>query len=143
LNPLFGSPPLEQQAPQAAKPVYFFFAALSFAHLALCAAAIRFLPAIDIVRFGFGARPFAFAQRAFCARLIRLRAKADMVCCLGLVELRPPPNLPRTERAASTCRSSFTKLVLTVFNFDTNDDSPVRFAISAVRLKFREAILTH
>jgi hypothetical protein len=33
----------------------FFFPALIFAHLARCAAAIRFLPAIDIVRLGFGA----------------------------------------------------------------------------------------
>jgi hypothetical protein len=31
------------------------------------------------VRFGFGAWPFAFAQRAFCARLIFLRAAADIV----------------------------------------------------------------
>ena len=55
----------------------FFFPAFNFAHLALCAAAIRFLPAAEIVRFGFGARLFAFAHRAFCARLMRLRADAD------------------------------------------------------------------
>jgi hypothetical protein len=34
---------------------FYFFPARIFAHLALCAAAIRFLPAIDIVRLGFGA----------------------------------------------------------------------------------------
>jgi len=43
-----------QQVPQAAKPAYFF-AAFTFAHLARCAAAILFLPAAEIVRFGFGA----------------------------------------------------------------------------------------
>jgi hypothetical protein len=49
----------------------YLFAA--FAHGALWAAAIRFLLAAEIVRFGFGrARPFTFcfAHRAFCARLI-------------------------------------------------------------------------
>jgi hypothetical protein len=56
-----------------------FLPALIFAHLALCAAAILFLPAADMVRFGFSARPFAFAHRAFCAKLIFLRAAADMV----------------------------------------------------------------
>jgi|ERR1035441_1896203 hypothetical protein len=75
---------------------FHFFPALNFAHRARCAAAILFLPAAEIVRFGLGARPFAFAQRAFCARLIRLRPAADMVWLL------PPPNLPRTERAEST-----------------------------------------
>jgi hypothetical protein len=82
-------------------PAYFFFAALNFAQRARAAAAILFLPAADIVRFGFGAAAWAlvavFAHRAFCARLIRLRAGADTVC----PEL-PPFNLPRTERAAST-----------------------------------------
>jgi len=34
---------------------YFFFPAFHFAHLARCAAAILFLPAAEIVRFGFGA----------------------------------------------------------------------------------------
>jgi hypothetical protein len=33
----------------------FFYCALTFAHLALCAAAILFLPAADIVRLGFDA----------------------------------------------------------------------------------------
>jgi hypothetical protein len=36
----------------AAKPAYFFFAAFNFAQRALCAAAILFLPAADIVRRG-------------------------------------------------------------------------------------------
>jgi hypothetical protein len=43
------SPPhFPLQAPQFAKP--FFFAALTFAHRARCAAAILFLPAAEIVR---------------------------------------------------------------------------------------------
>jgi hypothetical protein len=58
---------------------WFLYAArFTFAHLALCAAAIRLRPAAEIVRFGFGAWPFAFAQRAFCAGLILRRpAKAS------------------------------------------------------------------
>jgi hypothetical protein len=57
----------------------FFFAALNFAQRARAAAAILFLPAAEIVRFGFAARLFVFAHRAFCARLIRFRAEADRV----------------------------------------------------------------
>jgi hypothetical protein len=48
------------KAPLAA----YFFPARIFAHLAFCAAAILRLPAAEIVRFGFGARPFAFAKGA-------------------------------------------------------------------------------
>jgi hypothetical protein len=40
---------------QFSEPYAAFFPALTFAHLARCAAAILFLPAADIVRFGFGA----------------------------------------------------------------------------------------
>ncbi len=65
------------------KPVYFFFAAFTLAHLARCAAAIFLRADADMVRLGFilPAWSFAplFAHRAFCARLIRLRAEADMV----------------------------------------------------------------
>jgi hypothetical protein len=59
----------------------FYAARFIFAHLALCAAAIRFLPAAEIVRVGLVAWPpvFCFAQRAFCAKLIFLRADADIV----------------------------------------------------------------
>jgi hypothetical protein len=62
-----------------------FFAALTFAHRARCAAAILFLPAADMVclpRFDPIETTFpalTFAHRAFCARLIRLRAEADMM----------------------------------------------------------------
>ena len=62
----------------------FFCFALTRAHLARCAAAIFLRAATDMVRLGFGARPFAFAHHAFCARLIRLRAEADRMR-LGLV----------------------------------------------------------
>ena len=57
----------------------YLFAA--FAHRALCAAAIRLRPAAEIVRFGFGARLFAFcfAHRAFCARLILRLPAADIL----------------------------------------------------------------
>jgi hypothetical protein len=83
-----------------------------------------------MVRLSFGTGPFAFAHRAFCARLIRLRANADTPRC-GVVELRPPPNLPRTERAASTCRSSSTRLVLVALNSDTKPASPISFAMNS------------
>jgi hypothetical protein len=72
----------------------FFFAALTFAHLARCAAAIFLRDDADIVRFAGtepvvfaagGCDPFRdFAQRNFCAMLIRFRAEADNVR-LGLV----------------------------------------------------------
>jgi hypothetical protein len=71
----------------------FFFAARNFAQRARAAAAILFLPAAEIVRVCFtGGEPKvfpadaaafdpfrAFAQRNFCAALIRFRAEADMV----------------------------------------------------------------
>jgi hypothetical protein len=64
----------------------YFFPAFTFAHLALCAAAILFLPAAEIVRFTIvmpvatGCDSFrVFAHRAFCAMLIRRRADADKV----------------------------------------------------------------
>jgi hypothetical protein len=85
-----------------------------------------------MLRFGFGARPLAFAHRAFCARLIRLRAEADTVC-FGLVWELPPPNLPKTERAASTCLSRSTRFVLSALNFDTKPASPARFAMNPPR----------
>ena len=107
---------------------YFFFPARIFAHLALCAAAIFLRADADMLRLGFGARPFAFAHRAFCARLIRLRANADTPR-FGVVELRPPSNLPRTERAASTCLSRPIRFVLSDLNSDTKDANPFRFDI--------------
>jgi hypothetical protein len=48
------------------------------AHRARCAAASFLLVAADTMRLGFGAR--CFAQRAFCAMLIRRRAAAAIVC---------------------------------------------------------------
>jgi hypothetical protein len=55
------------QQSSSATPAYFFLAALNFAQRARAAAAILFLPAADIVRFGFGAAAWAlvavFAHR--------------------------------------------------------------------------------
>ena len=53
------------------------YARFTFAHLARCAAAIRFLPTAEIVCFGLAVR--CFAQRAFCARLIFRFPAADIV----------------------------------------------------------------
>jgi hypothetical protein len=72
-----------QQAPQAAKPAYFFFAALNFAQRARAAAAILFLPAADIVRLarldamGITLCAFTLAHRARCARAILRREAAE------------------------------------------------------------------
>ncbi len=71
-----------------------------FAHLALCAAAIHFLPAPEIACFGSGV--LRFAHRAFCGRLIRRRPAADIVRDVPL-EL-----LPSAESAPSIRWSLFT-----------------------------------
>jgi hypothetical protein len=56
---------------------WFLYAArFTFAHLALCAAAIRLRPAAEIVRFGLAV--LCFAHRSFCARLILRRPAADI-----------------------------------------------------------------
>ena len=72
---------------------------LTFSHLARCAAAIFFLPAAEIVRFGLFACPFAFVHCFFCTMLIRLRAEADNVGCPFALEL---PKAARRRSAAQT-----------------------------------------
>ena len=62
----------------------YFFAALTFAHLARAAALIRASPAAEMWRFlpdSFDARPLplTLAHLALCAAAIRARAAADMV----------------------------------------------------------------
>ena len=47
------------------KPVYFFFAAFTFAHLARCAAAIFLRADADMVRLGFIAWSFALCPSRF------------------------------------------------------------------------------
>jgi hypothetical protein len=105
-----------------------FFPALSFAHLARCAAAILFLPAAEIVRFTIvkpvvfaktaaGCDPFrAFAHRFFCARLMRLRASADRV--------RPPSEceLPKAASAALNRWTSCFALFSSFFKCPTTPD---------------------
>jgi len=58
--------------------LYVYAALFTLFHRARCAAAIRFRPAADIVRFGFAV--LVFAHRAFCARLILCRPAADNPC---------------------------------------------------------------
>ena len=58
-----------------------FFPAFTLAHLFRCAAAIFRRADADIVRFAAAELvvfPFRFPRRSFCARLIRLRADADI-----------------------------------------------------------------
>lgn len=57
--------------------MHLYAALFTFAHRALCAAAILLRPAAEMVLFGMAV--FAFAHRAFCAKLIFRRAAADMV----------------------------------------------------------------
>ena len=93
----------------------FQAARFTFAHRALCAAAIRFLPAAEIVRFGLAV--LCFAQRAFCARLILRRAAADMV--------RDAPfelTLPSAASAASMRWTCFCARSRSFFNCWTTSD---------------------
>jgi len=69
------------------------------------------------------------AHRAFCAVLIFLRAAAE-TARRGLAVKRPPFNLPRTESVASTRLSWSTSFSLSVFNCETKDAKPLRFAIA-------------
>jgi hypothetical protein len=79
-----------------------FFAALNFAQRARAAAAIRFLPAADIVRLGFGACcPFTFAHRAFCASAIFRREAADTIRFGWYVFWDIP--VPFITRSANSC----------------------------------------
>ena len=75
---LFSEKDSAAESRQLTRPVCFPYAAFfTFAHRALCAAAIRFRPAAEIVRFGFAV--LVLAHRAFCARLILRRPAADIV----------------------------------------------------------------
>src|SRR5437867_13099497 len=73
-----------------------FLLALTFAHLARAAAAIRARPAAEIRRFGTFLRaalevPFCFAQRAFCAARILARPVAlNFLLRGGLAPSRTP-----------------------------------------------------
>jgi hypothetical protein len=79
---------------------FFAFCARNFAHLALVAAAILFLPAADMARFaGAGAVVFAappadpfpaLAHRALCACAIFLREATDTIR-VGRVDSRDTP----------------------------------------------------
>jgi hypothetical protein len=80
----------------------FFFPALTFAHLALCAAAILLRPAAEMVclagvelvvlaALAAGFDPaFTFAHLAFCARAIFSREAAEIIR-VGRVDLRDTP----------------------------------------------------
>jgi hypothetical protein len=92
-----------------------YLLAFTFAHLALCAAAMRLRPAAEIIPFGWAA--FCFAHRAFCARLILLRAEADIVRDAPL-EL----TLPKAVRAASMRWTSLCARSRSFFNCWTTAD---------------------
>jgi len=119
-------PPAGRTAYQAA----FLWLALHSFHRSRWAAAIFLRAAAD--RMGLGLAVPActlplFAHRAFWAALIFLRAEIER---LGLVAKRPPFNLPRTERVASTCLSWSTNFTLSALNWETKDAKPLKFAIA-------------
>src|SRR5262249_25288857 len=94
-----------------------FFAALTFAHLARCAAAILFRAAGDSVRFFevvglLCAFPFTLAHRALCAAAIRSLAAAESV--LVPVCLLPAPSSAAS--AASNCATCLAALSRSFFN---------------------------
>jgi hypothetical protein len=80
----------------AARVDWGYAVRFTFAHRALCAAAIRLRPAAEIVLVGFGV--LCFAHRAFCARLILSRPAADI--------FRVPFELPPNAASASSIRWS-------------------------------------
>ena len=90
-----------------------YWECFTFAHLALCAAAIRFLPAAEIVRFGVAV--FCFAHRALCARLILRRAAAD-------IRDAPFELMPSAASASSMRWSCFRARSRSFFNCRTTSD---------------------
>jgi hypothetical protein len=82
--------------PHAARIGWGYTVRFTFAHRALCAAAIRLRPAAEIVLVGFGV--LCFAHRAFCAWLILSRPAADI--------FRVPFELPPNAASASSIRWS-------------------------------------
>jgi hypothetical protein len=88
---------------------FYFFPAFTFAHLARWAAAIFRRADVDIVRLGrvAPAWPFEdlFAHRAFCARLIFLRAAADKVGLVPLLPVMPVRALSAASKRSRSVRS--------------------------------------
>jgi hypothetical protein len=115
--------------------------ALTFAHLARWAAAIFLLDAAETYRLGTPARPeFRFAHRAFCARLILLRAEADIFrrVLVVLIEFEPIPD--SAETAASSRPNSNAALSRAAFNCASMSMCPPRAGIvtdTAARLLTR------
>jgi hypothetical protein len=71
-----------------------------------------------------------FAQRAFCACAMRRRDAAETLCP-GRAAEPPPFMLVRADSAVSTCRSWFTRFVLSILSSFTIDSSPFNLAISS------------
>src|SRR5207244_1791998 len=97
---------------------FHFFAALTFAHLARAAAAIRARPAAEIWRFGTPLEPsvdtaFCFAQRAFCAVRIFARPLAlNFRLPDGLAPSLPPYTPAKAASAAFSpfnCRATLSR----------------------------------
>src|ERR1700722_6722714 len=109
-----------------------FFAALTFAHRARCAAAILLRALADIVRFlgivtTFAFPPFAFtfAQRALCAAAILALPAADI---LPRGAVRFPYAAPKADSAAPIAFISLLNRSCSFFNICT---APPRFVIES------------
>lgn len=70
------------------------------------------------------------AHRAFCAKLIFLRADAERIR-RGLSYDIPPFNFPNTDSAASTRLSWLTRFVRSALNSETINTNPFRFSMSS------------
>ena len=120
-----------------------FFAALTFAHRARCAAAILLRALADIVRFlgivtTFAFPPFAFtfAQRALCAAAILALPAADI---LPRGAVRFPYAAPKADSAAPIAFISLLNRSCSFFNICTTPprfviESPSRGIVAAVML---------
>lgn len=120
-----------------------FFAAFTFAHRALCAAAIFFRAATESVRlprigttFAF---PRTFAQRALWAAAILPRAAADSF----LVLVAFPYALPKAASAAVIPRSSLVKRSCSFFNSRTTVTiSDIEFPLTRIVSSSRQAVIS-
>jgi len=104
---------------------YFFFPALTFAHLARAAALILARPAAEMCRFGLDldfCDPLrCIAHLARCAAAIRLRAAADIVRPLLLLEelpLRDVRAFVAASRRSRSCWSS--RMIASIFGMAGN-----------------------
>jgi hypothetical protein len=101
---------------------------------------MRLRPAADIVRLGFAValvfEALRFAHRAFCARLIFLRAAADIAG--GAFDLDPPYAPTKAVSAAFSADNCFSTRSRSSLNFFTTPD---RFVMIVPRLEIVSGVV--